>query len=147
MLADVARGYVTRDSARADYGVALDGLTPDPAETARLRAAMAEAAGPATEFGHGPFRLAYESVWTRARYDRLTAILAAIPVPWRFFVKHRIFQAIGDRADDAGDGADVAAAFAALRARFPDLPAADMGHAAGGTEESGPTAHRTGEPL
>ena len=77
------------------------------------------------EFGHGPGRVAFEAVWTLARYDALTRILTVVPTTWRFFVKHRIFEAIGDRVAPAdGGAADVFRAYEALAAKFADLPAA-----------------------
>ena len=60
-----------------------------------------------------------------ARYDALTRILTVVPTTWRFFVKHRIFEATGDRVAQAdGGAADVLSAYEALAAKFADLPAA-----------------------
>jgi N-methylhydantoinase B len=67
----------------------------------------------------------FEAVWTLARYDALTRILATVPVTWRFFVKHRVFAAIGGSvASVDGGAADVIAAYDALAATFGDLPPA-----------------------
>jgi N-methylhydantoinase B len=78
-----------------------------------------------TGFGHGQGHAAFEAVWTLARYDALTRILATVPITWRFFVKHRVFAAIGDRVAPAGGGAaDVIDAYDAVAAAFGDLPPA-----------------------
>lgn len=123
VAADVRAGFVSRESARRDYGVVLtEDLAPDAMATEALRASLPPP--PATGvYGHGPGRRAYEAVWSEARYAALTRILAALPVTWRFFVKHQIFAAIGQRSaeTDAG-GADIYRAYAAIAARYADLP-------------------------
>ncbi|RAI02105.1 hydantoin utilization protein B [Acuticoccus sediminis] len=125
VLADVRRGFISPGSARADYGVAVDPARPDghdTAETARLRAGLAQTASTG-HFGHGEGRLAFERVWTEARYAALTTLLAAVPITWRYFVKHRIFKALGsDEAGPDGGAHDVVAAYEALATRFADLP-------------------------
>jgi N-methylhydantoinase B len=125
VLDDVRKGFVSRDSARADYGVVMDAAGGvDEAATARLRGEE-KRRRPVTEFGHGPGRLAFEAVWTPARYDALTRILATVPTTWRFFVKHRVFAAIGDKIAPAGGGASaVIDAYDAIAASFGDLPPA-----------------------
>ena len=74
----------------------------------------------------GPERAAFETVWTDANYDALTECLAALPIHWRFYAKHRIFDTIDmlDPAARRGDGSEVRAAFDALRSEFPQLEAA-----------------------
>lgn len=48
-----------------------------------------------------------------------------MPVTWRFFVKHKVFAAIGETVAPAGGGAaDVIAAYDALTRTFHDLPPA-----------------------
>ncbi|GHG96139.1 hydantoinase B/oxoprolinase family protein [Pseudodonghicola xiamenensis] len=112
---DVARGHVSLASAERDYGVVIrDGLV-DEAATHALRA---KAAHPEGHFHYGPERDGYEAQWTAAAYDRLTDILTALPIHWRFFTKTEIFRRIGDRTGAAG----VEAAFAETCARFPELP-------------------------
>lgn len=132
---DVRRGLVSVECARSEYGVVLDAAGEIDAEaTDRLRRELAQRQ-PSGEFGHGAGRLAYELVWTRARYDALTRILATVPTAWRYFVKHRIFAAIGERAAPADGGAqDVIAAYQALAATFADLPALPPGLLAGSAE-------------
>jgi N-methylhydantoinase B len=96
----------------------------DRSATARLRGEESRRR-PVTAFGHGPGRRTFEAVWTLARYDALTRILAAVPVTWRFFVKHKVFAAIGDSvAPPDGGAADVIAANDAVAEKFGDLPAA-----------------------
>jgi N-methylhydantoinase B len=51
----------------------------------------------------------------------LTAIMAALPIHWRFFVKTKIFEAIRDLGT-TGQEADVGRAFATVRANFPQMP-------------------------
>jgi N-methylhydantoinase B len=72
-------------------------------------------------FHFGPEREAHEAIWTPSAYAEFTAILAALPVHWRFFVKTRLFERLRERAPE--DGASrVRAAFEALRRSTPGLP-------------------------
>ena len=112
---DVRRGYVSAEAARRDYGVALNDGEVDAAATAALRAEAPQCAG---HFHFGPERDGYEAQWTPAAYDRLTAILAGLPIHWRFFTKTEIFRRMAGRAGSEG----VVAAFADACARFPELP-------------------------
>lgn len=127
VVEDVRCGFVSPTKARDSYGVALnnDGFV-DEAETTKLRKAMADAA--TTEhFSHGPGRVAFESVWTKARYGLLTRILREVPVTWRFFVKHELFRALeGRKADRDGGTGELLAAYGDLAARFEDLPPASV---------------------
>lgn len=123
---DVARGFVSHQSARNDYGVIIgEDLQVDEKATEALRAELA-AAGPSadsTGFGYGPERIAYERIWTEARYAALTDILSQLPVSWRYFIKHQIFRAIGEEEPASpGDGSDVYGVFAIIARQFPDLP-------------------------
>ncbi len=123
VLTDVRYGLVSREHARADYGVVIGSdMNVDEAATAKLRKELASDADRA-EFGHGPGRLAFEQIWTRARYEVLTRILAAVPVTWRFFVKHQIFRAITSAPASKAQGvADVYRAYGEVVTRFTDLP-------------------------
>jgi N-methylhydantoinase B len=123
VLTDVRRGLVSAESARADYGVVIAAdLSIDEAATAKLRSELASDADRA-EFGHGPGRTAFETVWTRSRYEALTRILAAVPVTWRFFIKHQIFRVVtSEPAGEAQGIADVYRAYDELVTRFTDLP-------------------------
>ncbi len=115
---DVARGYVSADAARRDYGVVVG----DADATAALRAQATEHEG---HFHFGPERDGFEARWTNAAYEALTAILAALPIHWRFFAKTEIFR----RMDGSGPDA-VRRAFDAVCARFPDLPRPALAQAA-----------------
>lgn len=123
VVTDVRCGFVSSGRARGDYGVALgDDYSIDEVETARLRKQLA-AAAPGGHFGHGEGRRSFERIWTPPRYAALTHILAAVPVAWRFFIKHQLFKAIGNREEAPGaTGRDVFAAYAELARRFADLP-------------------------
>ncbi len=127
VLDDVRAGYVSPDRARADYGVVIRAGAVDAAATQAERATRPRP--PAGQhFDGGPARRAFESVWTRDRYDALTRLLAGLPVNWRFFIKHRIFEAMGEDGAGLPDGAAaVGAIYARLRARYRDLPAAAEG--------------------
>jgi len=133
VLADVERGYVTLGTAERLYGVVIRDGAVDVDATRALRAA---APRPTGHFNFGPERDAYELVWTPAQYDILTAIMAALPIHWRFFVKTKIFEAIRD-ADTTGRQADVDQAFATVRANFPQMPPLDPARVRG--IPSGPT--------
>lgn len=127
VLWDVKRGFVSPKAAEESYGVVLSAGAVDEAATAKLRADLArERPKQDGFFDYGLNRLAYEKVWTRGSYDALTELLAATPVHWRFFVKHRVFEAIDalDPATLAGDGSDVRIAFDQVVERFPQLRAA-----------------------
>jgi len=127
VLLDVARGWVSIAGARTGYGVVILGDALDLDATAALRADMAGAPRGTGFYDLGPAREAYEAVWTPANYDALTEALAALPVMWRFYAKHRIFRAIKemDPADpDRISGAAVRAQTAAIRTQFPDLAVA-----------------------
>jgi N-methylhydantoinase B len=125
---DVRKGFVSVASARSEYGVVFDAAgAVDQSATARLRGEESRRR-PVTEFGHGPGRVKFESVWTLARYDALTRILATVPTTWRFFVKHKVFAAIGETVAPVGGGAaDVIAAYDALTQQFNDLPPTPAG--------------------
>lgn len=115
VLADVAAGKVGAEAAARDYGV----VAGDAAATDRRRAEMA--AAPQPGFDAGPERAAFEADWTEANYAALTKALAALPVHWRHYAKRRIFAAVAADPGRRGDGTEVRAAFAALRAEFPQI--------------------------
>ncbi|WP_425646308.1 hydantoinase B/oxoprolinase family protein [Agrobacterium leguminum] len=98
VLRDVRRGAVSAENAARHYGVMLIGDEIDEETTAALRA------GPRRKtddiISYGPERLAFEAVWTRERYDLLTQFLQKSPVGWRFFLKHRVFEAVENEGDD-----------------------------------------------
>ena len=62
-------------------------------------------------------------MWTRENYETLTDILARLPVDWRFFVKHRVFEAVErmSEGERTGKGEEVRRAFTVLAAEYPEL--------------------------
>lgn len=123
VLLDHRRGWVSPEHARNRYGVVLLDGAVDVDATQELRAGMADPRHEAGFYDLGPYREAFEAVWTEANYDALTDCLASLPVHWRFYAKHRIFAAIDalDGASRTGDGSEVRSAFDALVAEFPQL--------------------------
>ncbi|SDR54373.1 N-methylhydantoinase B [Rhizobiales bacterium GAS113] len=121
VLRDVERGYVSLEAARSCYGVAIRDGAVDAEQTQELRAAMGRHAIQAA-FDFGPERDDFESIWDRSSYRALTAILAGLPVPWRFFVKTKIFEMVSRR--ECRSEAMVEQAFAAVRAAYPQIPSA-----------------------
>jgi N-methylhydantoinase B len=118
---DVQRGYVSRQAAEADYGVVIGEYGLDPAATAAARAARRGHASNA-HFAYGPEREAHEAIWTREAYDRLTSLLAALPIHWRFFVKTKMFEAMARMAEGPAHPT-VPEVFAAVRDAYPEIPA------------------------
>lgn len=128
VLLDVQRGFVSLQGARQTYGVVIcDGVLGEK-ETEELRAQMRSDAQLGF-FDYGADRTAFEAVWTEANYDALSNELARIPVHWRFYVKHRVFEIIDGCAMEElkGDGSEVRAAAALVHRAFPQLsvPAAE----------------------
>ena len=125
VLWDVCQGLVSLAAAERDYGVVIHDGKIDPQATKRTRAGL-KGQQPNTFYDFGPFRAEFEKVWDEANYDALTKILATVPVHWRFFVKHRIFDALAEKGDAAGgeDGTAVYEAFEQLRSEV-HLPLRD----------------------
>lgn len=126
VLTDVRCGYVSVAQAQRQYGVVIVDKKIDLEATSALRRGMAAAQGPARHFDYGPWRDRFEQRWTRERYMALTEILAGLPVVWRFFVKHQLFDALEARENqgDLSTGAEIVhSLFADLSKRYPDLRA------------------------
>ncbi len=118
VLRDVAGGKVSEAGARA-YGVAIAGGALDAAATAVLRAAPRP---PAPALRYDPARIAFERIWSDAAWDRLAELLFALPVEWRFFMKHQTFaQVAQDAAAEADPVAAIERGFAAAAAPYPQL--------------------------
>ncbi|UNZ52405.1 hydantoinase B/oxoprolinase family protein [Agrobacterium tumefaciens] len=98
VLRDVRRGAVSAENAARHYGVVLIGDEIDEEATAALRSTPRRKTD--NIISYGPERLAFEAVWTRERYDLLTQFLQKSPVGWRFFLKHRVFEAVENEGDD-----------------------------------------------
>jgi N-methylhydantoinase B len=127
---DVRRGFVSVDRARLDYGVVLTGGTVDLAATAALRQDLRTTPQIARRdplFDYGPARDAHELLWTDANYQTLTALLATLPVHWRFYMKHKLFDAVAAMPPTSrrGDGSEVHEAFGRLVAELPQLRTPD----------------------
>jgi N-methylhydantoinase B len=112
---DVRQGYVSKESAARDYGVALVGGRIDEEATARLRSVRTSTA---SIFTYGTERAAFESLWTTERYSLLTDFLATVPVGWRFFLKHRIFDAVEVQDQTLPVVAQMATIFTNVRAQY-----------------------------
>jgi N-methylhydantoinase B len=111
VLADVLKGAVSLQSAERDYGVVIrDG---------EIRAAERAATERCVLINYGAERLEFEKIWTRERYDLLTAFLASAPVGWRFFLKHRVFEAVEKMANDPHPASvQMNGLFETMRARY-----------------------------
>ncbi len=115
---DVERGYVSARAAERDYGVVIRDGELDEAATNALRTERAASTTSSSHFDYGPEREGYEAQWTPAAYNFLTAVLASLPIHWRFFAKTEIFRRMKGRKGAEG----VAAALTEVRARFPEMP-------------------------
>ncbi len=140
VVQDVRRGFVSRGAAESRYGLVLGDGGYDKAATVRLRAErVAARLDGESFFDFGKGRTDFEVVWNHGNYDVLTELLAATPVHWRFFVKHRVFEAIDGIIAGAGavdepgqakvkdDGSDVRACYQRVLKEFPQLRAAVEG--------------------
>lgn len=122
VLRDVRRGAVSAEAARRDYGVVCDGEQVDVEATARARAQAGARAsrGSAEPISHCAVRLAFEQTWTRERYGLLTTFLADMPVGWRLFMKHQVFDAVQAEAQTPeAMPAQMQRIFTTLRERYP----------------------------
>ncbi len=126
VLTDCERGFVTLGAARDEYGVVIADGKVDHTATDALREQLRAADG-GVGFGYSEARREFESIWTRANYAALADILSRVPVDWRFFVKHRVFDAIAELPDGdrSGDGSEVRAVFDAVAAEH-DVPLSDV---------------------
>jgi N-methylhydantoinase B len=128
VVEDVRSGFVSRGRARDAYGVVVrEDFSVDDAATRELRQ-RGSGGGPAANngeehFDYGPGRTRFESIWTRARYDAMTRILAALPVSWRHYVKHQMFGALANTEPPRdGGAADIDRIYTELAGRYADLP-------------------------
>ncbi|MGI9409052.1 MAG: hydantoinase B/oxoprolinase family protein [Hyphomicrobiaceae bacterium] len=129
VLLDVRRGFVSQAGARTGYGVIVDNNSIDEQAT-RVERQRRGANLPGNElFDYGKARAAHEAVWTEANYATLAQLLARVPVHWRFYLKHRVFDALAALpADDRrGDGSDVRQVFAELLKEHPQLATDEVG--------------------
>jgi N-methylhydantoinase B len=118
VLRDVLGGKVSESGARA-YGVVVKDGVVDEAATKALRSTPRESLEGMT---FDPERLSFERIWSDAVWDRLSQHLFALPVEWRFFVKHELFAAVN--ADAAAKDDPVAAlerAYARVLKQYPQI--------------------------
>lgn len=117
VLADIRKGAITADHAYRHYGVVVrDGLIDEVATNAVRSSQASNAAGVIT---YGAERLAFEALWTEERYALLTDFLASTPVGWRYFLKHRVFDAVDKLSDDQRPiAAQMADLFTDMRERY-----------------------------
>jgi N-methylhydantoinase B len=119
--ADWQRGFVSLQCAASEYGVIIRDDQVDEAATAQARSRLREAEPVDRFFDFGPEREEFERTWTRAAYDDLTEILAALPVHWRFFVKHRVFEQMRDSAQVQHAQHPVREAFERVASQYPQV--------------------------
>ncbi len=124
VLADVERGFVSREAAESEYGVVIADGRVDEAATRRQRERLLPLQ-PKGHYGYGAARDEFERLWTPANYEALTGILASLPVHWRYFIKHRIFESLERLSPEhrSGDGREVTEAFEAILREFPQVRA------------------------
>jgi N-methylhydantoinase B len=95
VLADVARGVVSVEGARRDYGVVVVDGAVDVAATAAEREARGQPAQ--LEFDMGPERLEYDETWRADLSERLLEILYALPTAARAYVKGKLMATVRER--------------------------------------------------
>ena len=110
---DVARGLLSAEAARRDYGVTVADGEVDQQETEALRAANPPA--PNSLFQYGAHRAAHEQGWTRDAYRRFVDAAYAVPTHWRPFLKRELFRAM------AASETDVLTALRQLAEKHPPL--------------------------
>ena len=122
VLRDVRRGFVSVEGAERDYGVVIRDGRVDEEETKHRREGQRARAGGAF-FGHGAERIAFESRWTRRAYSTLSTMLRRLPVHWRFYAKHKIFESVEAEEAPGGEVSEAALqqAFDRLLDRLPRL--------------------------
>jgi N-methylhydantoinase B len=102
VVADVACGFVTVETARNDYGVVIGGGKGTRLEI-QDKIANSKTHANAEIFDFGPERDEFEAQWPRNLYDALIDFLMAMPIEWRFYLKHRVFDEVGTKKlDKAG---------------------------------------------
>lgn len=127
VMDDVAQGKVSEAGARR-YGVVVrDGIL-DEAATKALRARPGERP---SGLVFDAERLSFETIWSNEAWDHLSGLLFALPIEWRFFLKHEIFALVND--DTAAKSDPVAAigrAYASLMLLYPQIAPRNLGEAA-----------------
>lgn len=127
VMDDLAQGKVTDEGARRYGVVAMNGRL-DEAATQVLRAQPSQRR---KGLVFDEERLAFEGIWSNAAWDHLSGRLFALPIEWRFFLKHEIFARV--TADEAAPSDPVAAierAYEGLLRLYPQIVPHDQGAAA-----------------
>jgi len=127
VIDDVAQGKVSNDGALR-YGVVMTDGRLDDAGTLALRSRPGERPNGLVFDAE---RLAFEKTWSDAAWDHLSVRLFALPIEWRFFLKHEIFALVN--ADPAAQSDPVAAigrAFTSLLQLYPQIAPRNLGDAA-----------------
>ena len=94
VLADLEAGLITAAHARDAYGVVVTGSTVDETATAALRAARAKGAPAGAPFDFGAARDAHERRWPPALQDAFVALLMALPLPYRAYVRRELYPRV-----------------------------------------------------
>ncbi|MBT6272934.1 MAG: hydantoin utilization protein B [Chromatiales bacterium] len=122
---DVAAGFVSPGAAEQDYAVVLNGGEIDERATNALRERRRGSSprNQANQFSFSDAQAAFESRWTLRNYAAMVEVMNALPVQWRFFIKHRLFDALDAQSSTTqrDDGSDVFDAFTVIAAEFPQL--------------------------
>ena len=124
VLLDVKRSFVSIEQARDAYGVVIRDGKVDTSGTEALRADLRKRrASQAPFYDYGPDREAHEAIWTDANYRVMDELISSQAVHCRFYLKHRLFDAIAamPAAERKGDGSEVRAAYARIVAELPQL--------------------------
>src|SRR4029077_9076219 len=118
VLSDVRRGFVSRESAERDYGVAIEKDQISTTKTAELRRRQSNEK-PA-QFIFAPERAAWDKIFSDARMRQLNDHLYALPKVLRHEVRSRVFEAAvpGISAPNRPPLMDLAPDFAAAAARL-----------------------------
>ena len=121
VVRDVKAGFVTPDKAEQDYGVILENGGYDAIATADLRRRLALERD-RSFYDFGPERDAFEAIWNEDNYRDLTELLEEMPVHWRFFLKHRMFEAVADNTGTpSGSPLTIRDQFEKITSEYPEL--------------------------
>jgi N-methylhydantoinase B len=99
VAADVGAGLLAADDAERFYGVVVRDAEPDESATEAVRHGR-HGKSAIRDFDLGPARVAHEAMWTPARYARLLAIVMALPVSYRAYVRRTLFRRLRDEGGD-----------------------------------------------
>ncbi|PTM41667.1 hydantoinase B/oxoprolinase family protein [Bosea sp. 124] len=127
VMDDVAQGKVSVEGARR-YGVVVVDGKLDDAATHTLRTQPGERPNGLV---FDPERLSFEAIWSDEAWDHLSARLFALPIEWRFFLKHEIFALVNaDATAKADPVAAIERAYASLLQLYPQIAPRSLGEAA-----------------